>query len=302
MSKSHRSPTGSTTGSTGDLSRDSSSSTTGALGNAAVESLSDTVMEADGPSVLDLFETSLEGESLDAPAVERLDIDEKDIPEPSGMTFDPSRGSFFVVGDRGHLVEMTDTGEILNRKRVLKADIEGVTVGPEGTLYLAQEGPPRIHEVDPNSFEVLRTLKVDRKHDGEKVIEKKENAGLEGIVYVASLDAFYAVNQDKPPVIVRLAMPESGVEDAKAEIEAVFPLKDIVEDKASDITFDESSGNFLVTESCKDKGLLHVVTPEGEHVTTYELPGKRTEGFAMDDTGAAFLAQDSGAIKRMARD
>lgn len=265
-----------------------------------VEALTEIGADEEVMSVLDLFALEDQDSEVEGVTAEKLDVSEKKIPEPSGVTFHPGRGTLFVVGDRGHIVEMTTEGEILNRERPKKADIEGITVGPEGTLFVTREGGPKIYEIDPDSLEVIRKIDVDRKHDGEKVVEKKRNDGLEGIVYVASHDAFFAVNQKRPACIVKLDMPESGDKD-EAEIVDVIPLDGIVERQASDITFDPSTGNFLVTESQKKGGLLHVVSPDGDHVETRELPGKRTEGFAIADDGSAFVTQDNGPIWHVER-
>ena len=278
----------------------SPTASTGSGNAATVEALDGVEQQAPEPGVLDLFATTDQEQGPEDVTTSRLDVSKKKAPEPSGIAFHPTRGTLFVVGDRGHVIEMTREGEILNRERIEKYDLEGITVGPDGTLFATREGGPKILEIDPDSLDVIRKIDVDRKHDGDKVVQKRENEGLEGIVWVASRDAFYAVNQDHPAALLRLSMPERG-DERDAEIEEVIPLKDIVEDHASDVTFDPTSGNFLITESRDEGGLLHVVTPAGEHVETRQLPGDSTEGFAIADDGSAYVAEDDGPIRHVQR-
>jgi len=231
------------------------------------------------------------------------------LPEPSGVVVHPERGTVFVVGDRGHIAELSPDGEVLQKRRLKHhPDLEGVTVGPGGLVYAVVETPPKILEIDPDTLEVRRSFKVKRKVDGKKVIAKHDNEGLEGITYSAKEKAFFAVNQSRPPVIVRLDLPLGDPDGGKARIAEVIDLRDVVTEEASDVTIDPETGHFLVTEARGGKnlpgaswgrGVLHELSRDGTLLATHHLPGKRPEGLAFDAEGRAFIAQDKGRLLRV---
>ena len=82
---------------------------------------------------------------------EGSNVDVRGFNEPSGITYHPHRGTLFVVGDEGDLLEMTTTGEWVKHKRIREADFEGVTcASATGLLYVAVEGEERILEIEPD--------------------------------------------------------------------------------------------------------------------------------------------------------
>ena len=110
------------------------------------------------------------------------DIDEEGFREPSGIVFDGTRGTLFVIGDEGDICEMTTDGQMLRQKALRPgADLEGLARVPEtALLYVAVEGDEKILEVDPGTFEVKREFAIPRTFRGTELF-KPGGQGIEGI-------------------------------------------------------------------------------------------------------------------------
>ena len=240
-------------------------------------------------------------------------IDRANFPEPSGITYHPGRKTLFVVGDRGHIMEMRTDGTVLRKSRVKKADFEGVTCDPKtGLLYLADEEKDRILEVDPVSFAVRRRFKLELTFRGKT--EPGENPrGLEAIAYVADAKhpeggTFFVADQGKarvsdagkPPGLLEVSVPlrSSGKKKAAATILNRYApgVRDL-----SGLCFDDRRRSFLVVSDREN--LLLEISHRGKHrgkiLRRWPLPGKNQEGVAQDTAGHLYIAQDSGGIIKL---
>ena len=67
---------------------------------------------------------------------------EQHFKEPSGIVFSKSRGTLFVVGDEGDSCKLHTDGTLVNKARIRKTDLEGITSNTvTGNLYaLDDEG------------------------------------------------------------------------------------------------------------------------------------------------------------------
>ena len=231
---------------------------------------------------------------------EVLPANSKAVREPSGIAFHPGRGTLYVVGDRGDVAEINRQGKVLHQTNLAGLGFEGVTVGPNGRVFaLEEKKTPRIYELDPNTLQVKAEYEVDTKLHGERVLGDDHNKSAEGLCYVPEQKAFYCVNQD-PPRLVRLEVPLDK-KDGKAKAVESLDLSGIVKQQASDVTYDPSSGHFLVTESSggNGPGSVYELTREGKLVSRASLPGNRAEGLALDGFGRAFIADDAGGVLRV---
>jgi len=96
-----------------------------------------------------------------------------EIKEPSGIVFHALRKTLFVVGDKGDLCEMTCEGKVLNKKRIIEADFEGITCNPStGLLYIAIEGDEKIIETEPEKLEIKRGFTIESTFDGKEVLRQ----------------------------------------------------------------------------------------------------------------------------------
>ena len=76
-------------------------------------------------------------------------FDEQHCKEPSGIVFSRSRGTLFMVGDEGDICELHTDGSLLNKSRIRKTDLEGITSNPlTGKLYALDEFSAAIFEIE----------------------------------------------------------------------------------------------------------------------------------------------------------
>lgn len=233
------------------------------------------------------------------------DIDEEGFREPSGIVFDGTRGTLFVIGDEGDICEMTTDGQMLRQKALRRgADLEGLARVPEtGLLYVAVEGDEKILEVDPGTFEVKREFAIPRTFRGTELF-KPGGQGIEGICFVpreghAEGGTFFVANQsfteepgEEMSLIAEVELPLRSSPDAtNVEIRSWFPVPVI--DIAA-LHYDQATGHILAVSDSANA--LLELTLDGEAVRVLTLTGDNQEGLTLDDEGLVYIAQDSGGI------
>jgi uncharacterized protein YjiK len=226
-------------------------------------------------------------------------FDDINFREASGVVFHPQRGTLFIVGDRGHITELTTDGDKVRRERIRKEpDLEGISIDPvTGVLYAVDEGADDILEIDPQDLKVRRRISIDRAFAGETLLARRGN-GIEGIAFVpdaasSGAGSLYLVNQSneldgEDPSLVLEVILDEGSEKPRARIVKTFSLG--VTD-LSDIAYDATSQHLLVISD--ERNLLLVVSLAGQIIHVYPLPGVRQEGIALDAKGYLYIAQDA---------
>jgi len=241
------------------------------------------------------------------PSISIRKIDKKEaIEEPSGIAWHPARKTLFVVSDDGDIYEIDADGKILNQKRLPHGkrddiDPEGVTVNTRtGNLYVASEEGDDILEVDPRTFEILGYYDIVSK----KELLRHGGNGIEGIAYVpgkkAEDDRVYVVNQDDPPIVMKVALPRKPKGNAvqKEPVPVIGYFKMPVSD-LSGITYYSSRKTLFILSDTNNA--LFEVTTAGKIVNQWAIPGKDQEGIAFDKT-FMYITQDSGKILKISYD
>ncbi len=233
------------------------------------------------------------------------DIDDDSFPEPSGISFHPSRSTLFVVGDEGHVGEYALDGTRINMKHVISEDFEGITNNPEtGLLYIAVEGEESILELDPDDFSIKRNFPINRRINGELVM-KEGGEGIEAIVFVPDTThphggTFLVANQsfkkDNPndesaiyEVEVPLKQPGEPVDPARIIrrfTPGVIDLAALHFDSTTDHIFALSDSTNSIIEMDRNGTLININA----------FPGDNQEGLTGDNDGNLYIAQDSGGI------
>ncbi len=230
------------------------------------------------------------------------DIDQQDIPEPSGICFHHKRNTLFVVSDEGEIVEIKTDGTPVFRKKI-PGDLEGLALNPEtGLLYIVKEGEDIIMEFDPDEWEITREFPLNRKYKDDPNYIKKQKAGydngLESIAFVSDPQhpeggTFYVGNQWDPPCIMEVLIPlkSSNRDITEARILRVLPFK---LDDVSAMYYDSNTGILNVVSDADN--ILVELTLEGKLINEYAFLGNDQEGLTRDDKGYLYIAQDIGGI------
>jgi hypothetical protein len=232
-------------------------------------------------------------------------IDKVGVVQPSGICFHPARKTLFVVSDEGEILEMRTDGTAVFSQKV-PGDLEDVTVDPRtGLLYIIVEGEDVILEFDPDKRAVTRRFPVNREFEGnpnflQKQTDRYDN-GIESLVFVPEDGhpeggTFYAGNQEDPPCIMELFVPlrTGGGEAREARIIRVLPFK---MDDPSGLAYDPLKKHLYAVSDADN--IFVEITLEGKLVGEYAFPGNDQEGFAWDDKGYLYIAQDSGGIIKL---
>jgi uncharacterized protein YjiK len=232
-------------------------------------------------------------------------VDQQNIPEPSGICFHPIRNTLFVVSDEGEIAEMEKDGTPVFRMKI-PGDLEGVTVNPEtGLLYVVKEGDDIILEFDPDKKEVIRSFPLNRAYQGNpEYIEKRTTLfdnGIESIAFVGDAEhpeggTFYIGNQWDPRCVMEVLVPlKSSLEEtAEAHILRVLPLK--LNDPAG-MYYDPQTGLLNVVNDADN--IFVEITLDGEIIREYAFLGDEQEGIAKDDEGYLYIAQDTDGILKV---
>jgi uncharacterized protein YjiK len=221
--------------------------------------------------------------------------------EASGIAWHPARRSFFVVGDRGTLVEIARTGAVVARHAV-KGNLEDVTVhGPSGRLVLLAEKKGELVIWDPTTASESARFALDVAAIlGREPADR--NQGFEGIVFRAEGGrpgggVFHVAHQSKPARLVTIAFDPTGpartlgAADVLAR-HAVKPHQDLTA-----VAWSDALARLLVIAERADRLLL--VSPDGTIDADLALPGGQQEGLALDPDGTLWVADERLGLLRL---
>ncbi len=221
--------------------------------------------------------------------------------EASGISWHPGRRSFFVVGDRGSLVEIAPTGAVVASYSV-KGNLEDVTVhGPSGRLVLLAEKKGELVVWDPATASETARFALDVPGIlGRQPAER--NQGFEGIVFRAEGGrpgggVFHVAHQSKPARLVTLAFDPTGPARTlgAADVLARHAVKSH-EDLAA-VAWSDTLGRLFVIADKEDR--LLVVSPNGTIDADLALPGGQQEGLALDPDGTLWVADERLGLLRL---
>ncbi len=236
-------------------------------------------------------------------------ITQRQIAEPSGITYHPTRRSLFLADDSGSVHEVSLEGRLIQSKGLNERDIEGITVDPStGLLYAAVEDDEVILELEPENLAIQREFKIGRNFKGEQLL-RKGGMGIEAIAFVPDAShpeggTFWIGNQsfslkakDEPSVVCEVVVPLRSTTAKQADGAIIHAYKMNFID-ISGLAYD-AQGDFLVVIS-DTTNLLVELKREGTVLRQYLLPGDEQEGVVLDGLGYMYVAQENGAIIKLA--
>ncbi len=209
------------------------------------------------------------------------------VPEPSGITYIPGEDTFFVVGDEGHLAEMSPDGELIRTVRLGNLDLEGISWDSERSCLIAlAEKRNLLVYVDPGDLSILQLEEAPQPEAGT----------FEGIAVLPG-GTVVLVNQTlgkKSAGTVLFYSSQWRRSPAGEEGGAVYQtFSSDIEDQ-SDILYDAEENNLYIISDKKNR--IYCYTLQGELLWSARLKGKHQEGVARDSQGNFYIAQDSGGV------
>lgn len=233
----------------------------------------------------------------------------KKIEQPSSICFAADRGTLFVIGDEGEAGEVGLDGKVIRHGKPYKehTDIEGVTWWAAAKrLFIVIEGEDVIVELDPETFAPKARFPVGRAYAGPQregvpkgdLIHDGGN-GIEGITFVpdeASKEGgwFCAVNQDDPPLLLKIAAPIVSAKDGgEARIVEFWPGPIA---SLSEIQWDAERKHFYIESGWWNEWMI--LDDKMAVLARGPFPGAQTEGLTFDAEGHLWTAMDTGGIAR----
>ncbi len=189
------------------------------------------------------------------------------VRRPSGLTYDPTTDSLWVVEDRGgEIYQIEKRGEdFLETIDIKSDDMEGIAYNPEtDTFFIAEERKRAIFEVDRKG-KILNTLEIDIQYD-----EVDTNRGFEGVTFDPESKHLFVVNEKNPVAVLEIT-PDGKIVNS-FEVRA---------ENLSGICLDSSRGELLVLSPGSKMGMIF--TKDGKLQSSVDIDIPKPGGIAIDD-------------------
>jgi len=193
------------------------------------------------------------------------------IPEPSDIAIAPHGLSYFVVSDDDAAVyEISLDGHVIRRSKTLGIDLEAVCARPD-FLYVVDETPRKIYQLDYKSFEVIRTFHVP--YSGGR------NKGYESITYNEHKKCFVLITEKDPIYIIELD-------------DNFRPLNEIRWDKARDISAATFYDGYVWLLSDEDMTVFKCAPENYEILDRWKINVHNPEGIVFNNGKMLIVADD----------
>jgi uncharacterized protein YjiK len=195
------------------------------------------------------------------------------VRDPSGLTYDPTTDSLWVVEDGGGgIYQIEKRGEGFSETIDFKSeDMEGIAYNPEAdTFFIAEERKRVIFEVDKKG-KILNTIEIDILYD-----EADVNHGFAGVTFNPESKHLFVVNEKNPVAVLEVTLDGEIVNSFEVNAENL-----------SGICLDSRTGELLVLSPGSKMGM--VFTKDGRLLRSVDVDIPRPEGIAIDNEGYIYV-------------
>lgn len=192
------------------------------------------------------------------------------VPEPSDVALSPQKNSLYIVSDdEAAVFELDFNGKILRRSETLGIDLEAVCARPD-FLYVADETPRKIYQLDYNTLKVTRTFSVP--YSGGR------NKGYESLTYNETKKCFVLITEKDPIYIFELDHDFRQINEIRWK-------------KARDISSATFHDGFIWLLSDEDMAMFKCDPNTYDVISKFRINVHNPEGIAFHD-GKMFIAAD----------
>ncbi len=220
------------------------------------------------------------------------------VKEPSGVAFSTVRGSLFVVGDEGSLVEIDPAGKLI-ATLPMGGNLEDVALHtPSGRLVLLSEKKGELIVFDPATGQRTGKFRIDAAALlGEASADK--NQGFEGLAFRSDPSqpgggVFYLVHQRKPALMVALAFDPLSPSGSLGAASVLSRSKIGDREDLTAVTYDAAIDRLFVIADSKDR--IAMLSISGVEEAEIVLPGVQQEGLTFDAAGNLWIADDRAGL------
>ncbi len=202
------------------------------------------------------------------------------IPEASGIDYCENTQTLMVANDEGNFYEITPDGDVVQKHKLGKYDLEGVVCHENDVVFAVEEGT--LLFVDRETLE-KRELKLK----GKK-FKLSKKSGIEGLAYYDGL--YYMSVQAKKKKDAKILVVKAGKNYVK--------VKDVIEHAIVDtagLTYRD--GKFYMVSDKKDKLYVYDLKRD-KIIKKIKLDKFAQEGITFDAEGHVYFADDDGSVKR----
>lgn len=205
------------------------------------------------------------------------------IPEASGIDYCTNSDTLVVANDEGWYYEISTDGEILDKQKAKKYDLEGVVCEDDYFIFAVEDkGLLKINR-KTNKMKLL-SFNTKYKQKNIELFDKK--AGIEGIAKVG--DIYYLSKQSKKKKGSFIV----GVKIHNNRVNIVEIIKHKVAD-TSGLTYYKKS---LYMVSDKNDIAIEYNLKKKKIIKKIDLPKSAQEGITFDKEGFFYIADDDGRV------
>ncbi len=191
------------------------------------------------------------------------------VEEPSDICLSSDLQSYFVVGNRGGIIQMDSTGKVLMKKTSDGSDYEAVALFKD-KLLVVDESYRRIDVYNPTNF--LKEKSVLLQDGGAR------NQSFEGITYLPTQHKIILITE-KPVRIIELN------EDLQI-------ISDNLAPQFKELSSATWANNKLFLLSDEEEEIYEVDSNNYSKLKTFKVPILNPEGLAFDKNGKLLIVSD----------